>query len=331
MKTLLEPTAPEPLPEPRTIETITAMVRLLMANGVLDLPRPGGGDTWGRWTTLAGLGRRDLVLGRIAEGHTDALAILAEAGHDPAPEALYGVWAARSGGTGAAVEGGALTGTVRFCSGAQVLDRALVVADFEDGPPILLDVDLREPGVQALPETWQAIGMDASDSGDVRFDRVPVTTAHVVGEPGWYVARPGFAVGGAGVAAVWLGGCAAVLDSVLAFLVDRGSADEHQHAHLGTLHTVTHEADALLVRTADVVDGGSEGDPAMLSALCRAAVERTARQILDLAPEITGPTALCRDRRLPRRLADLLVYVRQHHGARDLAALGAELLKGAQR
>ncbi len=331
MKTLLEPAAPEPLPGPRSVETITTMVRLLMANAVLDLPRPGEGDTWGRWTTLAGLGRRDLVLGRLAEGHTDALAILAEAGREPVPDALYGVWAARSGGTGAAIVGGALTGTVRFCSGAQVLDRALVVADFEDGPPILLEIGLDEPGVQALPETWQAIGMDASDSGDVRFDGVPVTAAHIVGEPGWYVSRPGFALGGAGVAAVWLGGCAAVLDSVTAYLLARGSADDHQYTHLGALHTAIHQADALLVRTAGVIDTEPGEDLPLLTGICRAAVEHTARQVLDRAPEITGPTALCRDRRLPQQLADLMVYVRQHHGARDLAALGAELLKDGRR
>ncbi|WP_410656957.1 acyl-CoA dehydrogenase family protein [Amycolatopsis sp. lyj-112] len=331
MKTLLEPAAPEPLPGPRSVETITGTARLLMENGVLDLPRPGEGDTWGRWTTLAGLGRRDLVLGRLTEGHTDAVAILAEAGREPVPGALYGVWAARSGGTGAAVVGGALTGTVRFCSGAQVLDRALVVADYEDGPPILLEIGLDEPGVQALPETWQAIGMDASDSGDVRFDGVPVTSAHIVAEPGWYVSRPGFALGGAGVAAVWLGGCAAVVDSVTAYLRARGAADDHQHAHLGALHTAIHQSDALLVRTAEVVDAEPDEDLPLLTGICRAAVEHTARQVLDVAPEITGPTALCRDRRLPRQLADLMVYVRQHHGARDLAALGVELLKGGRR
>ncbi|MBB5851330.1 acyl-CoA dehydrogenase family protein [Amycolatopsis umgeniensis] len=327
MKTLLEPSAPENLPEPRTIETITAMVRLLMANGVLDLPRPGDGDTWGRWTTLAGLGRRDLVLGRIAEGHTDALAILAEAGREPVPGALYGVWAARSGGTGAVVTNGSLGGTVRFCSGAQVLDRALVVADYEDGPPILLEVGLDEPGIQALPETWQAIGMDASDSGDVHFDQVPVTAAQIVGGPGWYVSRPGFALGGAGVAAVWLGGCAAVVDSVMAYLRARGAADDHQLAHLGALHTAIHQADALLVRTAGLIDGDGEENSVSLNGLCRAAVERAAREVLDKAPEITGPTALCRDLRFSRQLADLMVYVRQHHGARDLAALGAEVMK----
>jgi hypothetical protein len=61
------------------------------------------------------------VLARLAEGHTEAVAILAEADRSPVPGALYGMWAAKSGGTGATLENGALTGTVRFCPGLSVL------------------------------------------------------------------------------------------------------------------------------------------------------------------------------------------------------------------
>jgi hypothetical protein len=37
------------------------------------------------------------------------------------PDALSGVWAARSGGTGAMLGDGVLSGTVRFCSGAEAV------------------------------------------------------------------------------------------------------------------------------------------------------------------------------------------------------------------
>lgn len=63
----------------------------------------------------------------------DAIAILAEAGRKPVPDALYGVRAARSGGTGALLLGRRLNGTVRFCPGAHHLDRALIAALDEDG------------------------------------------------------------------------------------------------------------------------------------------------------------------------------------------------------
>ena len=49
-------------------------------SGRLDLPLPGSGRTRERWAVLADLAEEDLSLARLAEGHTDAIAILAELG-----------------------------------------------------------------------------------------------------------------------------------------------------------------------------------------------------------------------------------------------------------
>ncbi|MCR6482525.1 acyl-CoA/acyl-ACP dehydrogenase [Amycolatopsis sp. OK19-0408] len=315
MNVLLAATPPKPLPSPRTTASVGAELRSLHAAGALELPLPGGARTADRWAALAGFGRRDLVLARLAEGHTDAVAILAEADRSPVPGALYGVWAAKSGGTGAALQNGSVTGTVRFCSGLSTLERALVAAGDQ-----LVEVDLADPGVRRHPDAWQAVGMDASDSGDVVFDGVPAT---LVGPPGWYVARPGFALGGAGVAAVWLGGAAGVLDGALAYLRERGEADEHQLAHVGAMHTALSCAEAVLVRAA-----AAEVN-ALVAGTCRAAAERTAVEVLERALKVTGPTPACRDRRFAQRVADLPVYVRQHHAERDLAALGRTVLGAA--
>jgi alkylation response protein AidB-like acyl-CoA dehydrogenase len=320
MTMLLDPTPPKPLSLPRTTASAGAELRALLTSGGLALPMPGAGNTRERWSALASLGRRDLVLARLAEGHTDAVAILAEAGRTPLDGALYGVWAARSEGTGALLDDGRLSGTVRFCSGVDVLDRALVVAGDR-----LVDLDLGHGGVQRNAEAWQAIGMDASDSGDVTFHDVLVAGQDIVGPPGWYVSRPGFAFGGAGVAAVWLGGCAGVVDSVLTYLRERGRTDDHQLAHVGAMHAALSSAEALLAQAAEAVDN-QPADPAMLADICRAGVERAACEILERAPKVTGPTPMVRDRQFAQRLADLLVYVRQHHAERDLAGLGRRVL-----
>lgn len=137
-----------------------AELRRKLAVGELDLPLPGSGRTADRWAALAAWGGRDLSLGRLAEGHVDALAILAEAVRDPVPGVLYGVWASRSGGATVRLErrGDAhvLSGVMRFCSGARVLDRALVVVDPPLGAPpgrLLFDVDVRGPGVAPVAGT----------------------------------------------------------------------------------------------------------------------------------------------------------------------------------
>jgi hypothetical protein len=308
LPTLLDPDPPGPAPD------LAVAVRR-------PLPRPGLGDTAGRWRALAAWGRADLVLARLAEGHTDALAILAEAGCAPVPGALYGVWAARSGGTGAELRDGSVHGLVRFCSGAHRLDRALVVADGH-----VVDVDLRDPRVTPVEGTWNPAGMQASDSVDVVFTGVPAPVT--VGPRGFYTDRPGFWWGGGGVAAVWLGGAAGVVDDVRAAVdPDPDHQDPHRLAHLGALHTAVAATDALLVRTADDIDADPAADHTTAVWTARAAAEHTARTVLDLAPRLAGATVLARHDRIGARLADLGVYVRQHHAERDLAALGARLRK----
>ena len=284
----------------------------------------------GRAGRLAALGRRDLVLGRVVEGHLDAAGILTAAGRSPAPEALYGVWASASGGTGLTLEprpgGWHARGRMRYCTGATWIDRALVTARTPEGRLLLLDVDVRGPGWRPVPDTWPAVGMDLSESLDVEVDTAVPGDAQI-GPEGHYLARPGFPVGGLGVAAVWLGGTAGVLDAVVEGL--RGvEPDPHQLAHLGAMTTAVRSADALLDRTVEAVPRAAPDDLPALALAARSGVESAARLVLDLAPRATGPTPLCRDGDRAHRIGDLLVYVRQHHAERDLAALGRYELEG---
>jgi hypothetical protein len=59
---------------------------------------------------------------------------------------------------------------------------------------------------------WVARGLRTVISVPVEFDHAP---ALAVGDPGWYLIRPGFAWGGIGVAACWYGGAVGVADAVL--------------------------------------------------------------------------------------------------------------------
>lgn len=312
-------------PPPVSAAPLPDQLAAMLRDGELTLPRPGGGDTVARWAALARWGRRDLPLARLAEGHVDAVAILHELGARPRPAARYGVWAARPGGVGARIVGAPggrrLTGTVRFCSGARGLDRALVVAEGGTGSGlVLIDVALDQPGITVAEDTWAAPGMRASDTLDVAFDGVPVPDDALVGPPGSYLDRPGFWWGGGGVAAVWLGGAAGVLDDLLDL---HHGADQHRLAHLGALHAEVQAVDALLVRTAEAIDADPSHAHRTAVWTARAAAERACRSVLDRAPVAAGVAGLAGSARLPVRLADLQIYVRQHHGERDLAALGA--------
>ena len=65
------------------------VLRRVHGDGRLDLPLPGSGQTRQRWLALAELAATDLKLGRLAEAHTDAVAILAEL-DGPEPLGLWG-------------------------------------------------------------------------------------------------------------------------------------------------------------------------------------------------------------------------------------------------
>lgn len=81
----------------------------------LPFPAGGNGATLARWRVLAAVGACDLALAKLFEGHTDALAILHEAGMAAAPGA-WGTWCAeppdarlrllRAGGDAAAAAAG---------------------------------------------------------------------------------------------------------------------------------------------------------------------------------------------------------------------------------
>jgi alkylation response protein AidB-like acyl-CoA dehydrogenase len=115
-----------------------AAFTVAVESGRLDLPLPGSGRTRERWTRLADLAAEDLSLARLGEGHTDAVAILAELGGPaPDPGSRWGVWAAQPPGSGLtadrAARGWRITGLKKYCSGARVCTAALVTAAAPDG------------------------------------------------------------------------------------------------------------------------------------------------------------------------------------------------------
>jgi hypothetical protein len=105
----------------------------------------------------------------------------------------------------------------------------------------------------------------------------------------------------------------------------RNGADPFQLAHLGALHASTAAARALLLSTAAAIDADpAEGHRTAVWTV-RAAVERSCREVLELVPRVAGVATLTRSP-LGQQLADLGLYIRQHHGERDLAALGESVL-----
>jgi alkylation response protein AidB-like acyl-CoA dehydrogenase len=313
-----------------TLDLSTAMQRF-SAETAPQVPLPGSGKTPVRFKSLATVGRMDLALARLVEGHLDALAILAEAGTpDRDSSDTFGVWAARSAENWTRVElratGWILSGTKPFCSGAGFLDRALVTAEAPDGYR-LFDIDLRESAHHVEPGSWRAVGMAASDSPTLNFDDVIVPLERSIGDPNFYLDRPGFWFGASGVAACWFGGAAGLVDTVLRS--SDASVSEHSLAAIARASARIESMDALLETEATQIDldpTNSKGHAKRRALALRQVLHDLCLDVLSLTAEAGGARPLCHDGEQARRTADLFVYLAQHHGNRDAAELGRVLL-----
>jgi alkylation response protein AidB-like acyl-CoA dehydrogenase len=288
-----------------------------------DLPLPGHGDTGRRWAALAAVSEIDLTAGRVLEAHSDALAVLAEAG-EAASVGSWGVFAAESPGArldASADSGWTVRGSKPWCSLGGQLDHALVTAHTDDGRA-LFAVDLRDGTVKAEPPgVWVARGLRAVPSGPVHFDGTP---AIPIGGPGWYLQRPGFAWGGIGVAACWYGGARAVF----ARLRRADGVDDLLALSIGTIDVALHACATAFADAAARIDRGDAAgaDGVTLALRVRSIVAAAAELTLAQAGHSLGPAPLAFEEEHARRFADLEIYIRQHHAERDLATLGHRVL-----
>ncbi|MES2092769.1 MAG: acyl-CoA dehydrogenase [Actinomycetota bacterium] len=295
-----------------------------------------GGRTRATWELLATLACADLGAARVIEPHLDALSILCEArksGFDapPVSTAVWGVFAAEGGPDPLAAtftdSGWVLKGTKPWCSLADRIDRALVTAVIPDGSRRLFSVDLGHPGVAVEPGAWHARGLAEIPSGPVHFSAVPVEP---MGPPGWYLERIGFAWGGIGVAACWFGGAVGVARALFEALA---LLDPHplQLAHLGAVDELIESARLALLDAARIVDGDATPDrysASILAKRVRSTVVRACEEVLLRSGHALGPSPLALDAVHAKRVADLQLYIRQHHAERDQASLGSALLAG---
>jgi alkylation response protein AidB-like acyl-CoA dehydrogenase len=311
------------------------------------VPLPGRGATSERWETLASVAAVDLTAARVLEPHLDAIAILAEAradgllddSLDDAPEGSWGVFAAEGPGVrvDAASNNGTWTldGVKPWCSLAGRLTSALVTAYVSKTTRALFAIDLRSEHVRVEPAVgWISTGLSDIPSVPIRLDGVPATR---VGDDGWYLRRDGFSWGGMGVAACWYGGALGLERRLAAGLEAAASgprpADQVACLHYGAIDARLNAARAVLREAAGLVDAGdAAGSNGVVLALrVRNSIADAAEHALQTATHALGPAPLAFEAEHARRVADLQVYLRQHHAERDEAALGRALLDGAVR
>lgn len=296
------------------------------------LPAPGSGSTLQLWDAMSRIAAYDLTVARALEPHVDARSILQQAdlplGDVGADErSTWGVFAAEGpDGRLAAREtstGWVVDGVKPWCSLAGQLSHALVTAWTSDSDRRLFAVSL---GRDVRPRTagWASRGLVDIPSAPAEFADV---AAVPVGAEGWYLVRPGFWWGGIGVAACWYGGAAGVARRLAPRPAGTGRApDQIAQLHLGEADTLLFAARSALAHAASRVDDPmARAEDEVLARRVRGLARSVVDDVLGITARATGPAPLTFDEEHARRVADLSVYVRQDHGERDLAALGARL------
>jgi alkylation response protein AidB-like acyl-CoA dehydrogenase len=294
----------------------------------LTLPLPGQGATALRHQALLRFGQKDLSLARIAEAHTDALAILAEAGCAARPDALYGVWASDGPASRLSARRLAngrwrLDGVKQFCSGATFLQAALVTAHDETGV-LLFDVPLENPCVREQPSAWKSAALADTATVAVEFSGLEVAATKQVGEHDWYLQRAGFWHGAIGPAACWAGGALCLIEAATALR----RKDPHSRAQVGALQSLGWGLHAMLEQSAREIDADPEdrmGEARVRALKVRHLIERACTEVLDRFGRATGPQLLAHDEQVARQYAALALYIRQCHAERDLETIPSRI------
>jgi hypothetical protein len=325
------------LPESPTANDYRDAAMALLPYVEATVPPMGEGLSLSRLRFLTGVAHRDLGLARLIEGHLDATQILREAGCTAQSGKLYGIWA--SGGptdttdiTGGPGDHGSasLTGAKPFCSGSDIVDRALLYVYPAEQ---LLDVNMRGAGSRKCLRfeagQWRSAAFAETHTWAVRFEDFPLTEENRVRGPKWYFDRPGFCLGALAPAACWAGGAMGLVDSVR----QRKLNDGHARAHLGAMVSSVCSMNAMLKWGADQIDADPDNTSGTLfpsALLVRHHIERACTEILDRFGRTLGPRPFAFEETNARRIAELTLYIRQCHAERDLEEVGSYLEKHPQ-
>jgi alkylation response protein AidB-like acyl-CoA dehydrogenase len=301
------------------------------------LPREMGGKGWGiesdTWRHLLRLlkiiGRGNLSVGRIYEGHVNALQLILQwgspaqievAAEDVRDGYLFGVWNTEGPNDGLSLtEIGRdarrfrLAGAKTFASGASILQRVVANATARDGWQMCL-VPLDKVPIERDTDSWQPLGMRATESIRVSFEGVELDSASLLGKPDDYHREPWFSGGAIRFAAVQLGGAEAVAEASRLFLRQGNRVeDPHQATRAGEIAALLETGSLWLQGAASRAEMAAAFPQELMAyaGLMRRTIERVGLEVMEHAVRSSGARALLRPNLLERLVRDLTMYLRQ--------------------
>ena len=273
---------------------------------------------------LVSIGAGSLSLGRLYEGHVNAIRLVSLYGDGDALDLMReeaaagfpsGVWMAEDGSPLRLTRKAdrlVLDGRKILASGCGHFRRPLVAALSDEGSVMVIPfiADLARADASA----WTTQGMRATATGSVDFTGIEVTRAEIVGKPGDYMRSPFFRGGAWRVIAVQLGGLEAMMALYKAqAAASRNASDPLALARFGEALIATQTARLWVTEACRRAESGVD-EPAAIDAyvdLARNAFEHAALRAVGLAQKSVGLRAYLRPNPMERVIRDLTTYMRQ--------------------
>ena len=304
------------------------------------------------------LGKGNLSVGRIYEGHVNGLQLIQtfatpdqveHFAHDARGQKIFGVWNAEAGDGLKFHRLGRnryeLIGSKTFCSGAGHVQRPLVGGTLPDGQHQLCVVPMEQVKSQIDSSWWTATGMRGSVSFKVDFSGIVLDDAWFIGNPNDYHREPWLTLGVIRFAAVQLGGIEGLVESTRSFLRKLArTTDPYQIARLGQMTLAAEngrlwlESAAEKARAFALIFGGeataraqSEQNARELTVyanMVRTAIEQAAMEVMKNAERCVGTRGMLPPEPAERIIRDLRLYLRQPCFDAALASVGTFALAG---
>lgn len=275
-------------------------------------------------TILRMIGAADLSVGRIFEGHVNAVMLVCRYGSDHQAVSLAasvkngdlcGVWGAEdAAGLKRVARGDAwlLEGRKILASGAGFVTRPLVTIATAEGHVLYL-LKL-EPGERADTASWRPLGMRASASGSVDLTEMHVGPLEQIGLPGDFVRQPFFSGGSWRFCAAQLGAMERLAELYGEQLRSRGRiGDPYQLERVAQCAAACGTA-LFWIEEACRRFADESLEPAAVVAfanLMRMVVERAALDLMENVQRGTGLPAFMNGNPVERIVRDLATYLRQ--------------------
>lgn len=312
---------------------------------------------------LKRIGSGNLAVGRIYEGHINALYLI-HLYASPTQRAswyadvmdhdrLFSVWntQANDGVRIDAINDSMgkttyqLSGAKTFCSGAGWIQRPLITGDLNitdsngaqrQGWQMAIVPTERVSPISQDDQFWRPLGMRASASFKLDFAGVNLTEDDLLGKPGDYYHQPYFSGGAIRFAAVQLGGAEAMYEATRQFLSGMHRTDDLlQQTRLAEMAYLIESGNQWLRTAGDNIDKwAAEGTDwttvIAYTNMTRTAIEEICLRVMPLAERCVGARGLLRPHPFERIHRDLTLYLRQPAPDATLVDIGKYVLTNAQ-